>query len=86
MIPEWFPLVTVAQQSGLVGIPRRQSMQHGDIITSFQAAITGEHPIMKLKAFGIGAALAAVVLTGSVGFAQHAAATCETRKLPRGRI
>jgi len=36
---------------------------------------------MKLKAFGIGAALAAVV-TGSVGFAQQAAATANPAPCP----
>ncbi len=37
---------------------------------------------MKLKAFGIGAVLAAAVLTGSEGFAQHAAATAEPANCP----
>ena len=57
-------------------------MQHGDIITSFQASITKEHPIMKLRKLGIGAALAAAVLTGSVGFAQNAAATAKPANCP----
>ena len=37
---------------------------------------------MKLKAFGIGAALAAVVLTGSMGFAQNAGATAKPAVCP----
>jgi len=37
---------------------------------------------MKLKAFGIGAALAAVALTGSVGLAQQAAATAKPENCP----
>jgi type 1 glutamine amidotransferase len=37
---------------------------------------------MKPKAFGIGAALAAVVLTGSVGFAQPAGATAKPANCP----
>ena len=55
---------------------------HGDIITSYQAAITGEYPIMKLKAYGISVALSAVVLTGSVGFAQQVAATAKPANCP----
>src|SRR3974390_1175496 len=51
-------------------------MLHGDIITSFQDAITGD-PIMKLKAIGIGAALCVAVLTGSTGFAQQATTTAK---------
>jgi uncharacterized protein len=39
---------------------------------------------MKLKAFGTGAALAAVVLTGSVGFAQRAVATAKPADCPAG--
>src|ERR1019366_8577987 len=49
-------------------------MQHGDIMTSFQPAITGGHWIMKRKAFGIAAALAALVWTGTVAFAQRQSA------------
>jgi uncharacterized protein len=37
---------------------------------------------MKLTAFGIGAALAAVVLTGSLGFAQNAAASAKPENCP----
>jgi hypothetical protein len=39
---------------------------------------------MKLKVFGTGAALAAVVLTGSVGFAQRAVATAKPADCPAG--
>ncbi len=66
---------------GESGLRSDSRMRHGDIITSFQA-ITGEHPIMKLKAFGIGAALAAVALTGSAGFAQNTAATQKPASCP----
>jgi hypothetical protein len=39
---------------------------------------------MKLKVFGTGAALAALVLTGSVGFAQRAVATAKPADCPAG--
>jgi uncharacterized protein len=47
-----------------------------------QAAIPGEHPIMKLKAFGIAAALAAVVFGESVSFAQQAAVPAKPASCP----
>jgi type 1 glutamine amidotransferase len=64
----------------------RYPIHHGDIMTAFQAAITGEHPMMKLKAFGMGAALAAIVFTGSVNFAQNPAptATCPAQGFTGG--
>src|SRR5580700_10740384 len=52
---------------------------HGAIITS---SITGEHPIMKLNAFGIGAALVAGVCTCSVGFAQNPPAAAKPATCP----
>jgi uncharacterized protein len=79
MIPDWIPLVTAAAQSGFRGDSRMIAWGYNCV---FQAAITGEHPIMKLKALGIGAALAAVIWTGSVGFAQRAAATAKSESCP----
>jgi uncharacterized protein len=52
------------------------------MLTSFRAAAKEEHPMMKLKAFGIGAALAAAVLTGSAGLAQRAAAPAKPATCP----
>src|ERR1017187_8676383 len=57
-------------------------MQHGDIMTSFQPAITGGHWIMKRKAFGIAAALAALVWTGTVAFAQRQSAPANPADCP----
>src|SRR5450759_2777419 len=57
-------------------------MQHGDIMTSFQPAITGGHRTMKRKAFGIAAALAALVWTGTVAFAQRQSAPANPADCP----
>lgn len=58
-------------------------MQQGDIIT-FQSILRplGNILIMKLKAFGISAAIAAAVLTGSGVFAQNTTATAKSAACP----